>query len=223
MCGRYVRLEKIEDVLKVLNAKLSSNVAGSYNIAPSQMVACVRNDPENEHRECTLLKWGLVPSWAKDESIGNKMINARAETVAEKPSFRSAFKKRRCLILAHGYYEWKREGKTKQPYYIRFKDYRPFAFAGLWERNEKATNEPIESCSIITTGPNALMESIHHRMPVIVDASDYGLWLDPTVNDHVTLNPLLRPYHHDDEMEAYSVSTLVNSPRNNSPQCVEPV
>ncbi|GJL50665.1 MAG: DUF159 family protein [Nitrospirales bacterium] len=222
MCGRYVRLEKIEDLLKVLNAKLTSKVTGSYNIAPSQMVACVRDAPENEHRKCTLLKWGLLPPWAKDASIGNK-INARAETMAGKPSFRSAFKKRRCLVVAHGYYEWKREGKTKQPYYIRFKDHRPFAFAGLWERNEKATKEPIESCTIVTTGPNALMEPIHHRMPVILEPSDYDRWLDSTVSDPITLNPILGPYRNNEEMEAYPVSTTVNSPTNNRVECIQPL
>ncbi|WP_454061986.1 SOS response-associated peptidase [Candidatus Nitrospira salsa] len=223
MCGRYVRLEKIEDLLLILNAKLTFKVASSYNIAPSQMVACVRNAPENEHRECTLLKWGLVPSWAKDVSIRNKMVNARSETVAEKPSFRSAFKRRRCLIVAHGYYEWKREGKRKQPYYIRFKDQRSFAFAGLWERNDKATKEPIESCTIVTTGPNAFMESIHHRMPVILEPSYYDRWLDSTVSDPITLNPVLGPYRNNDEMEAYPVSTMVNSPTNNRVECIQPL
>ena len=223
MCGRFVRFDKIQDLIKVLNSKIATDLPRSYNIAPSQMVACIRHAPENDHRECVPLKWGLLPSWAKDTSMGNKMINARAETVAEKPSFRSAFKKRRCLILAHGYYEWKLEGKRKQPYYIRFKNDRPFAFAGLWERNEKTTNEPIESCTIITTGPNALMEPIHHRMPVILDANDYDLWLDSSVNDPLSLNPLLRPYRDEGEMEAYAVSTMVNSPSNNRAECIEPL
>ena len=141
------------------------------------MVACVRNTPENEHRECVLLKWGLIPSWVKDPSIGHKMINARAETVVDKPSYRSAFKKRRCLILAQGFYEWKREGKAKQPYYIRFKDQHPFSFAGLWERWAKQA-PAIETCTIITTGPNDLMEPIHNRMPVILDPEESEAWRD---------------------------------------------
>ena len=223
MCGRYVRLDKIEDLLKVLNAKIATDLPRSYNIAPSQLVACIRNATENDHREYVSLKWGLVPSWAKDVSMGNKMINARAETVAEKPSFRSAFKKHRCLIVAHGYYEWAREGANKQPYYIRFKDQRPFAFAGLWERNEKATDDPIESCTIITTGSNMLMEPIHHRMPVILNTSDYDLWLDPGITDSTMPTSLLRPFRHDDEMEAYPVSTMVNSPSNNRAECVKPL
>ncbi len=223
MCGRFVRLDKVQDLLKVLNAKISTDLPPSYNIMPSQLVACVRNAPENGHREYVPLKWGLVPSWAKDASMGNKMINARAETVAEKPSFRSAFKKRRCLIVAHGYYEWKRERANKQPYYICFKDERPFAFAGLWEQNEKATDEIIDSCAIITTAPNTLMEPIHHRMPVILDTDEYDLWLDHTVADPATLNSLLRPYRHEDEMEAYAVSTMVNSPSNNRAECIEPL
>ena len=224
MCGRYTRKEQIEALLDVLRAVIQCDLTPRYNIAPSQMVACVRNAPENEHRECVLLKWGLIPSWAKDSSIGYKMINARAETVAEKPSFRKAFKHQRCLVIADGFYEWKREGKAKQPYYIRFKDSRPFAFAGLWEswqdKNQKDSPK-IDSCTIITTEANAFMESIHHRMPVILDSKNYEAWLDPNLKDPSFLTPLLKE-HPSDEMEAFPISTRVNNPRFDGPECLEP-
>ncbi len=149
------------------------------------------------------------------------MINARAETVAEKPSFRHSFKKQRCLVLADGFYEWKREGKVKQPYYIRFKDHRLFAFAGLWERWEE--QEPaLETCTLITTGPNALMEPIHNRMPVILLEQAYASWLNPGLNNIVYLSGLLEPYNAE-EMEAYPVSPMVNNPRNDSEECTQPV
>jgi putative SOS response-associated peptidase YedK len=225
MCGRYTRKEQIEALLEVLKAVIQCDLTPRYNIAPSQMVACVRHAPENEHRECVLLKWGLIPSWAKDPSVGYKMINARAETVAEKPSFRKAFKHQRCLVIADGFYEWKREGKAKQPFYIRFEDSRPFAFAGLWESWKDKTKEDdsqIESCTIITTEANEFMESIHHRMPVILDPKNYEIWLDPAIKDASLLTPLLKA-HPSDEMEAFPISTRVNNPRFDGPECIEPV
>lgn len=168
------------------------------------------------------MKWGLVPSWAKDPSIGNKLINARGETVAEKPAFRKAFKLQRCLVLADGFYEWKREGNIKRPYYIRFKDHRRFAFAGLWERWEKHEVDPLETCTLITTGPNAVMETIHHRMPVILASKHYVEWLDPSLQAIGRVNEMLRPFPPE-EMEAYPVSQLVNNPRNDRPECVNPI
>jgi putative SOS response-associated peptidase YedK len=181
----------------------------------------VRTNPETTKREWVELQWGLVPSWAKEASIGHKLINARGETVAEKPSFRKAFTHRRCLVLADGFYEWKREGTTKQPYYIRMKDHRPFAFAGLWERWEKE-DPAIESCSLITIGPNAVMEPIHNRMPVILATTQYVEWLDASLHKTERLNTLLRPFPSE-EMEAYPVSLLVNNPRNDQPECVLPI
>ena len=224
MCGRYTRKEQIEALLEVLKAVIQCDLKPRFNIAPSQMVACVRNVPENEHRECVLMKWGLIPSWAKDPSIGNKMINARAETVAEKPSFRKAFRHHRCLVIADGFYEWKREGKAKQPYYIRFKDSRPFAFAGLWESWKDPSQEdgsPIDSCTIITTEANEFMQSIHHRMPVILKPTNYDQWLDPAIQDASILTSMLEP-HPSDEMEAFPISTRVNNPRFDSQECIEP-
>ena len=225
MCGRYTRKEQIETLLELLKAVIRCDLTPRYNIAPSQMVACVRQAPENGHRECVLMKWGLIPSWAKDPSIGNKMINARADTVAEKPSFRKAFKHQRCLVIADGFYEWKREGTAKQPYYIRFKDSRPFVFAGLWEswKDKHQEDAPkIDSCTIITTDANELLESIHHRMPVILDLKDSEVWLDPAMKDPAVLTPLLKPYSSE-EMEAFPISTRVNNPRVDGPECVEPL
>ncbi|GJL65914.1 MAG: DUF159 family protein [Nitrospirales bacterium] len=211
----------MQHLANLLGLKVVPPLSPRYNIAPSQLVACIRTNPESLERECVELKWGLVPSWAKDPSIGNKLINARAETVDEKPSFRKAFKHQRCLVLADGFYEWKREGKTKQPYYIRLKDGRLFAFAGLWERWEKQ-DPALDTCTLITTGPNALMEPIHNRMPVILSKQSYASWLNPGLNNTVYLSGLLGPYQAE-EMDAYPISTLVNNPRYESPQCIDPL
>ncbi len=222
MCGRFTRKENFQQLAKLLGIPNLPALSPRYNIAPSQLVACVRANPTSQDNECVELKWGLVPSWAKDPSIGHKMINARAETVTEKPSFRKAFQQRRCLILADGFYEWKREGKDKQPYYIHFTDNRPFAFAGLWERWETGSAAPLESCALITTGPNALMEPIHHRMPVILHPETYADWLGSTRPDFSTLNAILQPYSAE-SLEAYPVSPLVNNPRHDSLLCVQPL
>ena len=221
MCGRFTRKENMQHLAELLGLPIPPPLAPRYNIAPSQLVACVRCNRETGHYEFVELQWGLVPSWAQDPSIGHKLINARGETVAEKPSFRKAFKHQRCLVFADGFYEWKREGKSKQPYYIRFKDHRLFAFAGLWERWEKQ-QPALESCSLITTGPNTLMAPIHQRMPVILPERSYASWLSPGLNNAVYLSGLLEPYEAD-EMEAYPVSTMVNNPRNDSEDCVKPL
>ncbi|MDH5427080.1 MAG: SOS response-associated peptidase [Nitrospirota bacterium] len=222
MCGRFTRKGNFQQLAQLLGISSFPASPPRYNIAPSQMIACVRTNPESQENECVELKWGLVPSWAKDPSIGHKMINARAETVAEKPSFRKAFQQRRCLILADGFYEWKREGKAKQPYYIHFADNRPFAFAGLWERWGKDGNPSLESCAIITTGPNALMASIHHRMPVILHPKDYASWLGSMGQDFSTPNAMLQP-HLSESLEAYPVSPLVNNPRHDTLSCLQPL
>jgi putative SOS response-associated peptidase YedK len=168
-----------------------------------------------------VVRWGLIPSWADDASIGNRLINARAETAAEKPSFRSAFKHRRCLIPTSGFYEWQKVGTKKQPHYIRRPDEVPFAFAGLWERWEKG-GEPIESCTILTTEANGMMRPIHDRMPVILGPEAWGQWLDPEGKESLPLKPLLRPYP-DDWLTAYPVSTRVNNPKYDAPACVAPL
>lgn len=190
-----------------------------FNIAPTQPVAVVRFGPGA--RQLAWLKWGLVPSWARDASIGNRLINARAESVADKPAFRTAFRRRRCLVLADGFYEWRRTGAKKQPFFIRLRDDRPFAFAGLWESWEGADHSSLETCTILTTGPNELMKPIHDRMPVILASDDYEHWLDPAVQEPEQLAPLLRPYPSD-AMLALAVGTHVNNPRNDGPECIVP-
>jgi putative SOS response-associated peptidase YedK len=185
-----------------------------FNVAPTQEVGVVRQ-PAGQ-REFVWMHWGLVPRWAKDPKIGSQMINARAETAADKPAFRDAFKRRRCLVVADGFYEWQKTGgKTKQPYYIHMKDGRPFGFAGLWERWGE-----LESCTILTTSPNDLCAPVHDRMPVILGPADYDRWLDPEVSDPAALAPLLDCYPAD-EMVAEPVSTHVNRVANNDEKCIE--
>jgi putative SOS response-associated peptidase YedK len=218
MCGRYTLRTPIDVLAEGFEIQeYPSSITPNYNVAPTQEVAAVVE--ENEMRKLEMFHWGLIPSWAKDPSIGNKMINARAETVSEKPSFRSAFKKRRCLILADGFYEWQKTDDGKQPYHIKMQDDSPFAFAGLWEiwKDE----EEIRSCTIITTAANDLMDEIHHRMPVILPPDDYDMWLDPDFDENEPLTSLLKPYSSD-KMEAYIVSRRVNKPSNNEPSVVEP-
>ena len=192
-----------------------------YNIAPTQPVAVVRLDGRAAapRRELTALQWGLIPHWAKDPSIGARMINARAETVAEKPAYKAAFRRRRCLVPADGFYEWRKDGNRKQPYFISLHDDRLFAFAGLWESWEGADHSHIESCTLLTTEPNEVIRPIHDRMPVILSRNAYDLWLDPAVQDAARLTPLLCPCLAD-VMQARAVGTLVNSPRNDSPACI---
>jgi putative SOS response-associated peptidase YedK len=195
-------------------------MAPRYNIAPSQPVAVVPNDGQ---LKLDFYVWGLIPSWSKDPSIGNRLINARGETLAEKPSFRSAFRRRRCLIPADGFYEWQQVPgqKTKTPMYIRLKSDEPFAFAGLWESWNSPDGSNVLSCTIITTTPNALMEPIHNRMPVILPASAYNQWLEPGEVNPASLQPLIQPYPAE-AMTAYAVSTLVNRPENDVAALIQP-
>ncbi len=219
MCGRYTLAAPVNELVEQFDIdEYPSSITASYNIAPTQEVAAVI--AEDEKRKLEMLRWGLVPAWADDPSIGNRMINARSETVAEKPSFRKAFKDRRCLVLSDGFYEWRRTPDGKQPYYIHMKDGSPFAFAGLWESWRDA--EEVRSCTIITTEANELVGDIHNRMPVILAPEDYSLWLDPDFKEREALTSLLRPYPND-AMEAYPVSRRVNSPSNNAPGCIERV
>jgi putative SOS response-associated peptidase YedK len=221
MCGRFTLTADLERVEERFSFRRAEKISFTprYNIAPSQPVLAVIND--GEERRAGLLRWGLIPSWAKDEAIGNRMINARAETLAEKPSFKRALQKRRCLVIADGFYEWKAGGKKKTPMFIALRSREPFGFAGLWETWKAPDGEAVHSCTIITTTPNALMESIHNRMPVILPRAAEEVWLDRTVDDPQRLLPLLRPYS-DTDMTAYEVSLLVNSPRNDVPACIEP-
>ena len=218
MCGRYTLRTPIDVLAEGFEIQeYPSSITPNYNVAPTQEVAAVVE--EDEMRKLEMFHWGLIPSWAKDPSVGNKMINARAETVSEKPSFRKAFKVRRCLILADGFYEWQKTDNGKQPYHIKMQDDSPFAFAGLWEIWQNG--EEVRSCAIITTDANDLMAEIHHRMPVILQPEDYKMWLDSDFDEKDPLTSLLKPYPAD-AMEAYPVSRRVNKPSNNEPRVVEP-
>jgi putative SOS response-associated peptidase YedK len=222
MCGRYSLSATPETIAEIFGVRHLTDVAPHYNIAPTQLVPIVRREPATSERRIDLFKWGLVPSWASDPEMGARMINARAETLAEKPSFKGAFRSRRCLVPADGFYEWRKIGGRKVPYLIRRPDGRPFAFAGLWE-HWKGPSGAIDSCTIITTSPNELMRPIHDRMPVIVDDEAFDAWLDPGTPSEA-LRELLRPAP-DGRLVAFPVSTRVNSPSNDDPslQDVVPV
>jgi putative SOS response-associated peptidase YedK len=222
MCGRFTQTASPEVIAQQFNITNPPLFTPRYNIAPSQPIAAIRIDPDTATRTLVMLRWGLIPSWAKDPKIGHQCINAKAETVAEKPSFRSAFKKRRCLVIATGFYEWQIQRRAKQPMWIGLRSQQPFAFAGLCEHWTPAEGEPLETCTIITTEPNDLMAPIHNRMPVILSPTSYDQWLDPTFQQVASLNALLRPYPST-ALTAYPVSTLVNNPRHDVPQCLEPV
>lgn len=216
MCGRYTLRVDPADLQEEFGVTaVPAEMTPRYNIAPTQPVAVIANNGRNE---LEFYRWGLIPSWAKDPKIGNRMINARAETLAEKPAFRTAFKKRRCLIPADGFYEWQKMAgsKTKTPMHIRLKSGRPFAFAGLWEAWRPSDEETLFTCTIITTTPNSLLESIHDRMPVILKPEAYELWLAQDEQAPEQLSKLLKPYPAS-LMTASAVSTLVNNPAVDSP------
>lgn len=221
MCGRFAFYSPREAVADTFGLDLGPD-AGThwqprFNIAPTQPVVVLRSG-ESGQPALALLRWGLVPSWAKDPSVGNRMINARAETVTEKPSFRAAFRRRRCVVLADGFYEWQKTGGGSQPHYIRGADGRPFAMAGLWEHWDKG-DRPLETCSIITIAANTAMAAVHHRMPVILEPGDLSIWL--AGSDGQQQQALLQPCA-DDRLESYPVSRQVNSPRNDGPELIEP-
>jgi putative SOS response-associated peptidase YedK len=218
MCGRFTLRTSPSDLQAELGFVLEQRLAPRFNIAPTQRVAVVTNAGQNR---VELFRWGLIPSWAKDASIGSKMINARAETAAEKPSFRVALRKRRCVILADGFYEWRVDGKRKVPMYIRMESRRPFALAGLWETWRDPSGEVVPTCTILTTSPNPFMAAYHDRMPVILPRDRLAQWLSPEPKEASDLAPLLCAWTGED-LEAHPVSTLVNSPANDRPECVEP-
>ena len=221
MCGRYSLAtdeKALEERFRFLDEGLKTGPR--FNLAPTQDVLTVVNYGSANHARS--MKWGLIPFWAKDPSIGNRMINARAETVVGKPSFRQAFQKRRCLIVADGFYEWRKEGKNKIPMRIILKSGEPFGFAGLWETWKSPDGRLVKSCTIITTSPNSVIEPIHNRMPVILTSEGEALWLDLNHSDPSELRELLLPYPAD-QMDAYEVSTLVNSPGHDAPECAAPV
>lgn len=212
MCGRFSLTHKIEEVIEAFNIINSVELAPSYNIAPSQNIAVIRN--VNDQLELSAMRWGLIPSWMKELPKSLNLINARAESVAEKPSFRSAYKKRRCLIPADGFYEWQKLESGKQPRYIQLKDKSVFTFAGLWEHWEQE-GQSINSCTIITTQANKDMKSIHHRMPVIINKTQHEAWFN-----QVDASPLFAPYPND-SLNIYPVSTFVNNPTHNTETCIQ--
>jgi putative SOS response-associated peptidase YedK len=224
MCGRYTLSTPADELALLFDISELPMVVPRYNMAPTQQAAVVRVPAPGEPRRLDLLKWGLIPYWAKEAAIGNRMINARAESVAEKPAYRTSFKNKRCLIAADGFYEWKKEGKTKQPYLIHRQDGKPFAFAGLWSiwRDPEQGGQPVETFTILTTDANDLLRPLHDRMPVIVDRENFDLWLDPKVGDPEKLQPLLVP-HAAEGFEAFPVSRAVNSPAYDAPNCIEPL
>lgn len=219
MCGRFTLTQSAETIAEIFDLSEVPQFVPGYNIAPTQPVPVIR---AKETRQFDYLYWGLIPSWSKDPSIGTRLINARSETVTEKPSFRTAFKRRRCLIVADGFYEWRRVGSKKQPYYFRLKNGQPFGFAGLWEHWQSPEGDEVESCTILTTAANDLVHPVHDRMPVILHSSDYDSWLDPAGQATDQISTLLRPYP-EAEMDAYPVSNKVNNARNDSPDCIAPL
>ncbi len=224
MCGRFTLTATVDQLIDRFDIEFflqEEDYLPSYNVAPSQSVLAVIND--GNRNKMGFLRWGLIPPWAKDMSVGYKMINARAETLIDKPSFRNAYKKKRCLIVADSFYEWKRiDSKTKIPMRIKLKSNELFSMAGLWENWKSPDGKSIYSCSVITTSPNELVQDIHDRMPVILRPEDEKYWLDPSITDTIKLNPLLKPLDHA-LMEAYEVSPLVNSPKNNSIELIQKI
>ncbi|MGZ4162127.1 MAG: SOS response-associated peptidase [Neobacillus sp.] len=224
MCGRFTLTASIEQIMDRFDIQSfldEENFSPSYNIAPSHSVLAVIND--GRANRMGFLKWGFIPPWAKDMSIGYKMINARAETLSEKPSFRQAFEKKRCIIVADSFFEWKREDdKTKTPMRIKLKTDELFAMAGIWGNWKSPEGNSVYSCSVITTKFNELMKDIHDRMPAILKKEDEKKWLDPSNSDTSFLNQLLLPFD-EKQMEAYKVSSLVNSPKNNTIEIIEKI
>ena len=227
MCGRYTLISNISELQGRFGFVMDGPApAPRYNIAPTQSVLAVVNDGQ---RRGEMMRWGLVPSWAKDIKIGARMINAVSETAASKPAFRSAFRRRRCLVLADGFYEWRpapnkqarnnQEGKKRVPIYFSQKSGEPMAFAGLWESWQSPTGEHIRSCAILTTAANEFMAQIHRRMPVILSAETEPLWLDPLTETPANLEPLLIPAPAE-LLDAREVSPMVNNVRNDGPDCI---
>ena len=223
MCGRFTLIHDIESIARTLHASVpaSIQIAPHYNIAPTQNILTVMREKADEQNHLDMLRWGLIPSWSKEESIGARMINARAETLAEKASFKRLLNSRRCLIVADGFYEWMQEpgSKAKTPMYIKLKDDETFAFAGLWDSWKNPAGEQVRTCTIITTEPNELMARIHNRMPAILSPTAREEWLDPTNHDIPMLSHLLTAYPAD-EMVARPVSRLVNDPKHDSSELI---
>ena len=222
MCGRFTLRTPMTKIVEqfAIEQSLLAELPVRYNVAPTQSVAVIKNG--DGKRQLTNMRWGLVPSWAKDTKIAYSTMNARADTLATKPAFRTAFKKRRCLVIADGYYEWILQGKSKQPILYEIDGGRPFAFAGLWEQwwsPDNPEGAPLESCTIVTTNGNELARQVHDRMPVILDEADYAPWLDPAIQDGERLQYLFDPFPAD-RMSARRVNSFVNNARNEGPECI---
>src|SRR5664280_1475507 len=218
MCGRYRLSRRKQLIQEYFETSDEVEWEPRYNIAPTQNVGIIRQDRAKPERRFSLARWGLIPCWAKDSRMGNKMINTRSETVTEKPAFREAFERRRCLIPTDGFYEWKRAAKVKQPFHFGLQDDSLFAFAGLWDRWKNASGQVVESCSILTTEPNALLADVHDRMPVMMNPEHYDLWLDPGLRRVDALKEMLNPFDAT-LMKRYPVSTRVNFVKNDDPEC----
>jgi putative SOS response-associated peptidase YedK len=222
MCGRFRlsrRKQLVDEHFDSVSCELE-DWAPRYNIAPTQPVPVIRQNPKEPVRKLSLMKWGLIPSWAKDPSAAARMINARSETASTLPAFRDALKFRRCLIPADGFYEWQRSGKSKQPFCFEVKDGKLFAFGGIWDR-WRGGGIAVETCSILTTTPNAVTSAVHDRMPVILDPDSYDLWLDPGMTDVSAVSELLKPFDAR-LMRCYPVSTRINSVANDDEECSRP-
>jgi putative SOS response-associated peptidase YedK len=223
MCGRYRlsrRKQFVEEYFET--APWDDDWSPRYNIAPTQPVPVIRQNPKEPIRNLSLMRWGLIPSWAKDTSGAARTINARSETADTLPAFREAMRLRRCLVPADGFYEWKRTGAAKQPYCFEVNNGEPFAFAGLWERWRDPSGQWVKSCSILTTTPNAVTSAIHDRMPVILHPDSYDLWLDPGMQNVAAISELLKPYDAG-LMRCYPVSTRVSRAENDDEECSRPV
>lgn len=218
MCGRFTVAMDVEELQEAFpGVDFGLYLKPNYNVAPSQQVLVI---PNFNPTKALPFHWGLIPSWSKDKKIGYKMINARAETLHEKPSLKKPYRSQRCLVPANGFFEWKKQGNQKTPIYIQLASKKPFAFAGLWEKWEPHDQEPIQSFTIITTEANDALKSVHQRTPVILKPKDYSLWLNPEIKEFDQLSDLLVPYATDN-MIYHPVSTLVNSPKNNDPECIK--
>lgn len=216
MCGRYTLKVDVKTIAEIFGVEPTMEIPARYNIAPTQEVVTIL---QNGSAHLAQLRWGLIPSWAKDETIGSRMINARAETLAEKPSFKGLLRSKRCLVLADGFYEWKKENGSKTPMYITMKSGEPFAFAGLWDSWKSPDGEPIRSCTIITTEPNDVVAPIHDRMPAILTPEGREIWLDTSLHDEHALMHWLGPYPSA-AMTTRAVSKLVNNPRVEGPELI---
>jgi putative SOS response-associated peptidase YedK len=222
MCGRYRLSRRKQIVEEYFDSFGEDDWTPRYNVAPTQPVPIIRQNPKEPRRELSLVRWGLIPWWAKDSFGSAAMINARSETAATKPAFREALKLRRCLIPADGFYEWKRNGKEKQPYCFEVRDGKLFAFAGIWEKWKDPSAQILETCSILTTAPNAVTAVVHDRMPVILDSDNYDLWLDPGMKNANAACEMLRPFDAR-LMRSFPVSNRVNHAGNDDEECSGPI